>query len=135
MVRLACEPLIEVAVTIDGNDVKEYEDPDLVEPAERTVTRYVEAVTGKSFEIRFGVNNKYRRRGKGDYLSFKVYIGGQCARGQLASKQEISRSTSCYGSSLDGWRLSPEKVARFVFGEVVLSMSSLFHLFGIRLTR
>lgn len=66
-------PGVEVAVTVGGNDLKEYRDEDL-EEEEGTTTRYIEAVSGQQFAIRMKVPRRFQF--VADTLRFRTYIDG-----------------------------------------------------------
>ncbi|KAJ9623096.1 hypothetical protein H2203_006029 [Taxawa tesnikishii (nom. ined.)] len=66
-------PGVEVAVTVNGNDLKEYEDPE-IDAESRTVTRYIEAVSDQRFGIRIKIPKGFEYRG--DCLAFRITIDG-----------------------------------------------------------
>lgn len=66
-------PGVEVTVDVDGNPLKEYEDRDEEEP-EKTITRYVEAQSGKKFSIRVKCSKECKF--KGDSITFRFYADG-----------------------------------------------------------
>lgn len=64
-------PGVEVAITVDGNDLKEYTcDEQGSEP--RTTTKYVEATSNKHFEIRVKVDKGFRFPGDAHSLAAGV---------------------------------------------------------------
>lgn len=73
MARSEHLPGVEVAITVDGNDLKEYE-CDEPSSTPRTTTKYVEATTDKCFEVRVKVDRGFKFAGDG--LSASVAVDG-----------------------------------------------------------
>lgn len=64
---------VEVAITVDGKDLHEYEDL-AIKDDRGTVTRYVEAITGAKFAFRLKTPKGFEYRG--DRLVFACYVDG-----------------------------------------------------------
>ncbi|KAL9095712.1 MAG: hypothetical protein Q9165_002144 [Trypethelium subeluteriae] len=110
MAILASVPGIEVAVTVDGNDVKEYTDPNLDEEP-NVVTKYIEVSSESEFGLRYLV-----RRGthfKKDAMSFNTYVDGQQATGPLISKKKTVNEDG--GTTRRGGRISDTEYQKFKF--------------------
>ncbi|KAF2231263.1 hypothetical protein EV356DRAFT_579371 [Viridothelium virens] len=71
MAIISSVPGIEVAVTVDGSDVKEYTDPDLAEEP-NVVTKYIEVSSECEFGLRFLVLRGTHFKKKA--MSFNVYV-------------------------------------------------------------
>ncbi|KAK3706739.1 hypothetical protein LTR37_012584 [Vermiconidia calcicola] len=67
-------PGVRVEIMVDGNVLKEYEDHDLEED-ERTITRYVEAVSGQVFAV--AVTLPPDCQFKGDFIVFRIHTDGK----------------------------------------------------------
>ncbi|KAL3425106.1 hypothetical protein PVAG01_04387 [Phlyctema vagabunda] len=84
----------EVTVCVDGEPLKEYEhtleqgspsaDRVAQHKAEKTMTRYVEAVDGKAFTIKIGI--KRRTTIRCEALVFRVFVDGKKIRGKYSSR-------------------------------------------------
>ena len=81
-------PGIEVTVTVNGNDLKEYVAPE-IKDKRNAVTRYVEVTSDSDFEISCFV--KHGRKMKADFLSFGVTVDGQWITGKLVSSEKIEK--------------------------------------------
>lgn len=66
-------PGLDVSIKVNGQVLREYEGDD-IEDEERTVTRYVEAVSGDTFEIELKVQQGFDFIG--DALGFDIHIDG-----------------------------------------------------------
>ncbi|KAK5162845.1 hypothetical protein LTR04_002944 [Oleoguttula sp. CCFEE 6159] len=83
-------PGIEVAITVNGNDLKEYEEDDIVnEP--KTVTKYIEATSGVNFGIRYSVARRFPM--KGDCITFSMYLDNEKCGSSVVTK--ASRIRKC----------------------------------------
>lgn len=88
-------PGVEIAVTVDGQKLPEHRDEDTASQ-DRTTTCYIEATTGKNFEIRVIV--KMDCRFLGNALSLAFGIDGSTIDSPLISKEDLSRSDYTYVS-------------------------------------
>lgn len=66
-------PGVDVCIKVDGQALREYEDND-TEDEDRTVMRYIEAVSGQVFELQIEVKQNFKFFG--DVLSFDVHVDG-----------------------------------------------------------
>ncbi|KAK3112409.1 hypothetical protein LTR53_011356 [Teratosphaeriaceae sp. CCFEE 6253] len=73
MVAVDILPGIDVTIRINGQPLSEHEDPD-EEQEDRTVTRYVQAVSGQIFDICISARKDFRSAG--DALSFHIHTDG-----------------------------------------------------------
>ena len=87
-------PGVQVEITVHGSALKEYADPDL-EEEDRSVTRYVEAMSGQTFEIVFTVLPNFEF--KGDCIGFIVVADGLRVSGRMISKDSEKRQTKSLG--------------------------------------
>jgi hypothetical protein len=89
---------IEVTVCVDGQALNEYNDDELeVQPgaisahqASKTVSKYVEAVTGKEFSIKTTVKSPYKM--DCPCLSFLVKVDGSSVAQPLMLKRMYNRT-------------------------------------------
>ncbi|KAK5711520.1 hypothetical protein LTR17_018348 [Elasticomyces elasticus] len=73
MVAIDLLPNFDISIKVDGQPFKEYENHDEAEQA-RNVTSYIEAVSGRLFEIHMVAQNNFRCQG--DCLSFTIHVDG-----------------------------------------------------------
>ncbi|KAF2766413.1 hypothetical protein EJ03DRAFT_377022 [Teratosphaeria nubilosa] len=78
-------PGVEVTVVVDGAPLKEHVDAEL-EEEDRTVTRYIEATSGKKFEIQ--IAGRTGVRFFDDCIVIDVFVDGQLADNPLVRKRE-----------------------------------------------
>ena len=67
-------PGVKVEVFVNGQALTEHTDKDL-DNDERTITRYIEAISGEEFEIRVELDEEFKF--KGNCLSWDVFADGQ----------------------------------------------------------
>ncbi|KAF7521556.1 hypothetical protein G7054_g12413 [Neopestalotiopsis clavispora] len=83
-------PGLEVAVQINGADVKEYDAPDAGDEDRDipTVTKYIECIDNAFFEIRMKIDHHYDwRHGKGSHcLSCQGHVDGHWVSGKIVSE-------------------------------------------------
>ncbi|KAF2480192.1 hypothetical protein BDY17DRAFT_33815 [Neohortaea acidophila] len=103
-------PGVDVAIVVNGKPLQEHKDSILVEE-ERTVTRYIEAVSGQSFEVRMTTNRQTRF--KGDSLAFTIFMDGKEAESALMSK-EACRSRRAV-RTMKGAEIATGFVKKFFF--------------------
>jgi hypothetical protein len=87
-------PGVKVEVTVKGGALKEYEDPD-IEEEERTVTRYIEAVSGQVFEISAIVLPNFKF--KGNRISFQYFVDSTRIENISIKKNERDRNAISEG--------------------------------------
>ncbi|KAF2013666.1 hypothetical protein BU24DRAFT_494099 [Aaosphaeria arxii CBS 175.79] len=88
---------LEVEVLVDSNPAKEFDEKNDEETPERTVTKYIEAVTDAKFEIRYELtNHRYTRHG----VLFELHIDGQKVESCIHRNSRIGRElvTICKGA-------------------------------------
>ena len=83
---------LEVVVTSGGRDLTEYEDQDDVDPgdAPSRVTKYVEATSGATFEIRCRIKSSFWFTAGG--VSFEFHVDGVDVDGIPVSKKDFVSS-------------------------------------------
>ncbi|KEQ87734.1 hypothetical protein M438DRAFT_342867 [Aureobasidium pullulans EXF-150] len=86
-------PGVKVTVVVDGEDLHEYQDTDM-EDEENTVTKYVEAVTGANFAIKFKGSRELEY--KGEYLSLEVLVDGLCIDRPLIGRERTRKGSYTY---------------------------------------
>ncbi|THX83186.1 hypothetical protein D6D05_03603 [Aureobasidium pullulans] len=86
-------PGVEITVVVDGEDLHEYQDTDM-EDEENTVTKYVEAVTGANFAIKFKGSRELEY--KGEYLSLEVLVDGLCIDRPLIGRDRTRKGSYTY---------------------------------------
>ena len=78
-----------MAVTIDGKNLPEYEDKDSVENTTKLpfeVTKYIEAVPGRTFEVKCSLANRGFREEHGiEGVKFRLYIDGDYIRSKTTT--------------------------------------------------
>ncbi|EME38589.1 hypothetical protein DOTSEDRAFT_29615 [Dothistroma septosporum NZE10] len=84
-------PGVEVTVVAGGTALEEYIDKD-TEEKPRTITRYVEAVSGQHFEVH--INVAQGTKIKGDDLRFDIYMDGTRVDGPILSKSDIRQGSA-----------------------------------------
>ncbi|KAK5250346.1 hypothetical protein LTR16_005983 [Cryomyces antarcticus] len=103
-------PGIEVAITVNGNDLKEYEEDDIVnEP--KTVTKYIEATSGVNFGIRYSVARRFPM--KGDCITFSMYLDNEKCGSSVVTKASVNTSSSQHCKY--GRNEADSKLRRFMF--------------------
>ncbi|KAK5130485.1 hypothetical protein LTR08_002007 [Meristemomyces frigidus] len=103
-------PDVDVSVFVDGVALKEYHDTDVEEEA-RTVTRYIEATSGKSFEVHIKVNKSCKFLG--NCIAFGIYVDGEGAVCPLIQKKICCKSGETNVSM--GINISPTQLTRYIF--------------------
>lgn len=111
-------PGLAVNIKVNGQILKEYNDSDLA-AEDRTVTRYIEAVSGDIFEIGLQVEKGFRFFG--DALSFDVHVdGSDKVDGPLIRREK------CIGGEhtriSKGCRLPDDQVKLYQFASVKTGM-------------
>ncbi len=104
---------IEVTILVDGKDLKEYVDENSQEE-ERTVSKYVEAVSGKSFAVRCRVSKKAKF--KGDAISINVYADGKSVGGIYAQHARLKQAAVDH--LIDSLQVTSNRYQKFVFSEI-----------------
>ncbi|EKD18513.1 uncharacterized protein L3040_007462 [Drepanopeziza brunnea f. sp. 'multigermtubi'] len=100
---------IEVAILVNGEACQEFptENDKVVHPTPHvvvyrqlyTVTNYIEAVTGKAFEIKLGVKDPYYFNSPN--IGFSLYINGSRRLTQFLSKEKFEESGGIWESVVD----------------------------------
>lgn len=106
-------PGVEVAITVNGQDLREYIDPDLDED-DRTTTRYIEAASGQAFAIQTKVPKGFKF--VANSLVFRMHIDGRWVSGPLVSK-ETCRFAAGH-TIIEGKRVSDTQLQKFQFGSL-----------------
>lgn len=89
-------PGVKVTVAVDGTDLTEYRDEDL-EEEEGTTTRFIEAKTGQTFEVRITVDRGFHFAG--DTLACYVSLDGQWVHTPLIGQDSCRFQSHCRTSS------------------------------------
>lgn len=106
-------PGVTVSIVVNGSALHEYEDPD-IEDTTTTITRYVEAVSNETFEVRILVPSGTQF--KGNVLSFHVF-----ADGTLMSRRMVEPKLNKppgRRKTVKGWRDDKGMLERFRFNEL-----------------
>ncbi|KAK6396689.1 hypothetical protein LTR65_008587 [Meristemomyces frigidus] len=103
-------PEVEVAIFVDGVALREYEDTD-IEEEDRTVTRYVEATSGKSFQIHLKVETSCKFFG--DCLAFAIYIDGKKVGSPIVMEKKCEKDA--HTRVTKGMQVSADRNRSFVF--------------------
>ena len=119
-------PGVEVAITVRGNDLKEYRDNELDEEVS-TTTRYVEAASGQTFEVRLKVKPNFRFLG--DTLAFEILVDGNWMETPLIDKQQCGGLG--YQRIIRGVTTSARTLRRFQFATLDPGASQLSRVFQL----
>lgn len=125
---------VEVAITVDGESLPEYEDPEATDmpddlsgniytPLDRydSMTRYVETQPDRNFQIKI-ITKQGSTRGAG--LEFSIVIDASIAdRLVVRSRHCADRDSTCYSV---GWRISDGPKFDFAPYKFTKSQLSLF---------
>ncbi|GAB7364864.1 hypothetical protein MBLNU230_g5656t1 [Neophaeotheca triangularis] len=109
-------PGVEVTVEVDGQPLKEFTDQELEEEP-RTITRYVEAVSGKRFILKVEVNKHAKFHGNNYRVS--VEVDGHSAQQRLINKPK--KSGTPIMASIEGFLVSGTEVKEFMFSGLDLA--------------
>ena len=96
-------PGVTITVVVDGVDLKEYRDADIQEET-RTITRYIEAVSGKNFEIYITLDKDCEFFGED--LSFRICVDGKWTHTPLMNKSAIGTPRVSFGIRVAETRLT-----------------------------
>lgn len=106
-------PEVEVTVVVDGVALKEYHDHDLDED-DRTITRYIEAASGKNFEVHIKVDKGCNFIG--DCLVFAIEVDGKMADTPIIRARRCARAAYSYGSQ--GLMTSNTQCRKYTFASL-----------------
>lgn len=111
-------PGLTVRIVVNGEGLREYEDRH-AEVAEKTVERYVEPQTGKSFEIHYTFDESFPR---GRAVCLSIMIDGRIVDLPIVRRHELrdpaghlSRGPIYKGGS--GWKVRKYEFAAMTIGE------------------
>ncbi|KAI9714393.1 MAG: hypothetical protein M1820_000354 [Bogoriella megaspora] len=110
-------PGVEAAVTVNGNDLKEYVDEDLEEGNENELTRYIEAEDGANFGIRYEIKRQFIR--EGEAVTVKTYIDGHYAESVV--KPAWKYSGKAIKGRIDSAYINPDTKTKFAFSTIETS--------------
>ncbi|KAG9190579.1 hypothetical protein G6011_08667 [Alternaria panax] len=82
-------PGIRIEVRVEGVALQEYDD-DEEQPSGTTITKYIEATSGVTFDMRFGITPKW----PGSSIMFYTHLDGRYVRGHFAQQQSYRGSSS-----------------------------------------
>lgn len=106
-------PGLEVTITVNGKPLKEYEDTTLREE-ERTVTRYIEAVSGQEFKVCFKVRNGAHFAG--NLLACKISMDGNFVVTPILRK--VSSRHGDHVRTIDGQEQAEGMMKKFFFSAI-----------------
>ena len=108
---------LQVSVAVNDKDLPEYDD-DEAEQLPNTVTKYVEAVSGATFQVHVSSEKKSARYG-GTSLSFKVELDGEGISKQHLRGRKTKSEIKGIRKLIDGqWTLERSR-----FSDIDISMS------------
>ena len=120
----------EATISIGGNICKEYiPNGEEMHDAPNEATIYIEAVSGATFSINYGVRRNYNF--KCDYLTFKLLVDGQVAPYSPVVESKSYRKREGWSGSRDGlsrklasgWHVFKLKFADIETSQPVASIS------------
>ncbi|KAF2721461.1 hypothetical protein K431DRAFT_312528 [Polychaeton citri CBS 116435] len=82
-------PGVDVMVAIEGKEAKELKDDTLEEDSERTITRYIEAVDGLPFSVKFKVDRSAEF--KGDCYNCHIFLDKKLVSGPIMCKSSVQK--------------------------------------------
>ncbi|KAK5697157.1 hypothetical protein LTR97_007292 [Elasticomyces elasticus] len=113
MVALDGLPGVDVSIVAVNQPLTEYEDRDDEDnDSDRTITRYIEAVTGQIFAVRITVQQGFRSGGDG--LAFYIHVDGSKLLDCPLVRNEDCR-TSAYTNTSLGCRSASDTVQQYRF--------------------
>lgn len=112
-------PGVEVTVEVDGQPLKEFTDQGLEEEP-RTITRYVEAVSGKRFILKVEVKNHAKFHGNSYRAS--VEVDGHSVDRRVIHKPK--KSGTPIVKTINGFQVSGTEVKEFMFSGLDLGKCS-----------
>ena len=105
---------IKVAIVVNGQELREYDDEDAGDDDQNSVSKYVEATSGAEFQIATSAPMWYEFAS--DAVVMTIYVDGVCVEQGLFRKEKVGWSgawnRSFAGPSSfdgDGWKLKPFK--------------------------
>ena len=110
---------IEVTVEVEGSSLHEYDDDESGNGYPASITKYVEAISGKAFSIKVYVSKSYNMTS--DALIFYIYLDGKYQSNVLLLKTELRSSYGSWRRIVDGadWMSSSGRQTRpFHFEEI-----------------
>jgi hypothetical protein len=115
MAILAEVPGLRVEVFVNGKALQEYDDDETAPP--KTITKYIEAVTGQNFEIRYSFIKPFPTRHS---VKVKIELDGKVMEGVVFSKRKIlvatDRTSKGAYSSVDGKAF----ISKYRFSEIAI---------------
>jgi hypothetical protein len=119
MVNLEEFPGISVTVCVEGKPLKEYSD-DAITDEDGTVIRYIEAVTGKNFEVHLGVEKGTNITRS--HIGCHVRVDGSFVGYPLILKSNFSKAN--FNKIIDGRYVDADTVQKLSFA--TLDTGNLF---------
>ena len=92
---------IEVAIVVNGQELKEYDDEDAGNDDQNSVSKYVEATSGAEFQIVTSAPIWFEF--SSDAVMMKIYLDGAYVENVLFQKEEAGR-TKAWQRTVDGAR-------------------------------
>ncbi len=117
---------IEVTLSVDGKDLNEYVDENNRDE-EKTVSRYVEAVSGKDFAVRCRISREAKF--EGDSISFKVHADGKKMRGIYMHHRRL-KGKAAIERLVEDVRVASNLYQKLVFSEIHTSEHVLPYRLG-----
>lgn len=110
-------PGFEVTISVNGEALKEYTDSTLQEE-ERTVTRYIEAVSGREFSV--SLKAKKGTHFQGTCLACSLSVDGHWIQTPLLHKSDCRKAD--LSETVEGSRPGAGMVRRFCFSAIETGM-------------
>ena len=112
---------IKVAITVNGQELKEYDDEDVTNDDQNSVSKYVEATSDAEFKIIASASSQYHFTS--DALQMSIYLDGAYVDNCLIRKKNANRSYAwqCHlngARRFDGnqWETKPFKFREITAG-------------------
>lgn len=95
MAILPDQPGLKVEIYVNGSPLKEYDDDGDLKP--KTVTKYIEAVSGAQFKIKYSFHEPFPSKHD---ITAKVWVDGKVLNNTLIHKRDIFHKSgyTCSGA-------------------------------------
>ena len=115
-------PGVRVEVIVEGSALQEHVDDD-VEKSDRTITRYIKAVSDQVFAVSIELLPEFEFRG--DCIGFDVYVDGVWIDGPLIRKDEYAYATLSEGRDTEDGKVKKFRFATFEPGDVPRNIAKI----------
>lgn len=128
-------PGVQVQICVDGEPLREYDDPNDEELPYKTLLKYIEAISGAQLSIRFATDRSYPYRNLS--LEAEIWLDGKWIETALFSWKDL-RDRPIWSDGLAGYCIFDEAnkkwfVKAFTFGEMMTCTYKILpaHLYTI----